>query len=321
MDELARYIAVVIDGVAAAGLAVVDQKAIPYGQQIIITDSSSKVNVNIYKGKKGLSTVVGGAVSSPLRQRICDILAINSGQAAERQAAVAVHQHPYGFEDVGDFDYRWIGTDESGKGDCFGPLVVAGVMVDAAAADQLSKVGVKDSKLLTDAHISQLAGKIRIICEQRFIELELLPARYNALYQQMQDEGKNLNHLLAWGHARVLEELLNIAPCRFALADQFANKKYIEERLFAKGRAITLKQAHRAEQNVAVAAASILARDRFVARLEQMQSKYGIQFPKGAAATVTAAAKEFVAAYGDNTLREVAKLHFKTFAEFRQHSR
>jgi ribonuclease HIII len=310
-----HHIASAVERLEQAGLTIAEKKAIPYGQQIIVTDGMKKVNVNIYHGKKGITTVVGGALL-PLRQKVSDILGLGEQKVPMPQTRTEFPQHPYGFEDVEDFDYRWIGTDESGKGDCFGPLVVAGVMVDAEVAAQLNKMGVKDSKLLTDARIAQLASEIRKICERRYFELELLPAKYNALYLQLQAEGKNLNHLLAWGHARVLEELLDIAPCRFALADQFANKKYIEERLFAKGRTIMLKQAHRAEQNVAVAAASILARDRFVARLGHMQAKYGTDFPKGASAAVAAAAQKFIDAYGQTALSDVAKLHFKTFAGF-----
>ena len=125
-----------------------------------------------------------------------------------------------------------------------------------------------------------------------------MPARYNTLYSQFRAEGQNLNHLLAWGHARVLEDLLEKAPCRFALADKFADEKFIQSRLMAKGRQIKLVQTTKAERNVAVAAASILARDRFLYRMGELSTKFGMEFPKGASPQVIRAAQVFAAKIG-----------------------
>jgi len=142
-----------------------------------------------------------------------------------------------------------------------------------------------------------------------------MPARYNTLYAQFRTEGKNLNHLLAWAHARVLEDLLQKAPCRFALADKFADEKFIQSRLMDRGRQVLLIQTPKAERNVAVAAASILARDRFLARMEEMSGKFGVTFPKGASSQVIAAARIFVDKHGRGALAEVTKTHFKTSEE------
>jgi ribonuclease HIII len=128
-----------------------------------------------------------------------------------------------------------IGTDESGKGDYFGPLVIAGVLMDSATEAALKKLGVKDSKSLTDKRCKELAAKIRHILPGKYEEVEILPERYNQLYEQFKAEGKNLNHLLAWGHARAIESLLLKGTCSHAVADQFGDENYISIKADGEG--------------------------------------------------------------------------------------
>ena len=302
--NLAEYVAAYMAKLTAAGLTLRGEKKLDYGLQLTVTDEAESIAVNIYSGKKGISVVVGGSPASSLKQVI---QAIADGDAAPVEAG-----NPPGFETVTDFDGRWIGTDESGKGDFFGPLVVAAVRVDIPIAASLQAAGVKDSKALTDAKAKVLAERIREICRDGFVELEIMPARYNTLYDQFRSENKNLNHLLAWAHARVLEDLLQKTPCRFALADKFADEKYIQARLMDKGRQIVLVQTPKAERNVAVAAASVLARDRFLRRIDDLSAGHGLVFPKGASQQVIDAARLFVQSFGKPALRDVAKVHFKT---------
>ncbi len=208
--------------------------------------------------------------------------------------------------------FPYIGTDESGKGDYFGPLVVVGVWIDQPMSEKLKGLDVKDSKLLSDKRCRGLAVQIREICAGLFDEVELLPDRYNDLYEQFKKEGKNLNHLLAWGHARAIESILSKAPCSKAVADQFGDEKFILSKLMEEGRKIQLLQIPKAERYIAVAAASILARDRFLARIEKLGQKYKTILPKGASDSVVAAAKLIVQSVGTGELRNVAKLHHKT---------
>jgi ribonuclease HIII len=137
---------------------------------------------------------------------------------------------------------------------------------------------------------------------------------YNRLYTKM----RSVNAMLAWGHARVIENLMgwkhkmNPAPVR-AISDQFAHsKEVIAQAIMYLGKGIELVQRHKAEEDIAVAAASILARNEFVTRLERMGKEYEMEFPKGASAAVDATAKEFVTKYGADALAKVAKLHFRT---------
>ena len=85
---------------------------------------------------------------------------------------------------------------------------------------------------------------------------------------------KNLNTLLAWGHAKAIEELLSKVECNTAIADQFADERFILSKLQEKGKKLNLIQMHKAEENIAVAAASILARARFLQKLSKLSSEY-----------------------------------------------
>lgn len=205
-----------------------------------------------------------------------------------------------------------IGTDESGKGDYFGPMVIAGVLIDSTTETALKKLGVKDSKTLTDKRCKELAVKIRTLLPGKHQEIEILPERYNQLYEQFKAEGKNLNHLLAWGHARAIESLLQKETCSHAIADQFGDESYICSKLMETGKKLQLIQVPKGERYLAVAAASILARDKFLSRMETLRDTYGIELPKGAADTVVSAGKQFTRTYGEESLGKIAKLHHKT---------
>jgi ribonuclease HIII len=200
----------------------------------------------------------------------------------------------------------WIGSDEAGKGDYFGPLVIAAVLVDSTALEPLWQLGVKDSKRLADASVERLAVQIRGCCVHAIVAIG--PEKYNYLYSKIQ----NLNRLLAWGHARAIENILNRKEASYALADQFGDENFLVSALMSKGRTIQVRQETRAESDIAVAAASILARREFLRRLGQLSAKYHIELPKGASPAVIQAGKEFITRYGSERLKEVAKIHFRT---------
>ncbi len=202
-----------------------------------------------------------------------------------------------------------IGTDESGKGDFFGPLVIAGVMVNEKAAELFIEAGIKDSKKITDKKILTLEPIIKENSVYSIVPIS--NGKYNELYSNI----KNLNRLLAWGHARVIENVLEKETCEYALSDQFGDESLIKSALMKKGQSIRLEQMVRAESDVAVAAASVLARATFVHKMQEMENNYGIKFPKGCAPQVKDAAKEFISKFGKERLHEVCKTHFKTYNE------
>jgi len=208
-----------------------------------------------------------------------------------------------------------IGTDEAGKGDYFGPLVCAAVYVDKQLAEQLQAMGVRDSKALSDRRVKDLAEAIRLIAEGKYAVTPINPPKFNDLYSQFSKEKKNLNSLLAWGHARSIDRLLS-APAgrgikpKFVLVDQFADARHVEERTRRAG--IPIHQRPKAEDDIAVAAASILARDAFLNWLDKWSDRVGLKLPKGASPQVIAAAKQFVRRWGRTALGDVAKLNFRT---------
>ena len=202
-----------------------------------------------------------------------------------------------------------IGVDESGKGDFFGPLVIAGAFLNEAAARDMVEIGVRDSKLIkSDARIAEIAKQIRASSGCVTDVVAIGPEKYNELHARM----RNVNDILGWGHARVIENLLGRVDSPKAISDQFGNKRIIERALMERGRKIKLVQRHKAESDLAVAAASIIARDEFVVRLRRLGKEYGVTLPKGASAAVLEAGRELVAKHGRDALNKVAKTHFRT---------
>ncbi len=199
-----------------------------------------------------------------------------------------------------------IGIDESGKGDYFGPLVIAAVFVDATTQGELALMQVRDSKKISDGRILEMAPDIKTICPHSVIAIG--PHKYNELYAKI----RNLNRLLAWGHAKALENLLERVSCERAISDQFGDERLILNALQEKGKKIVLEQRTKAESDMAVAAASILARAEFLLRLKRLSDEVGTTLPKGASPAVELAARMVIKKHGQERLDSVAKLHFKT---------
>ncbi len=359
--EILAKIAALLDRCEQAGYVMAGIRPIDYGRQVQISDGKKLINVNIYGGKKGVSVVVAGDPSRPLHAAVARIVA-GLGSAAASGASESVHLPEVnaaatssgtdkpgvtGTAMVAPADRPaistapsrppvretkrpagmppgpWIGSDESGKGDYFGPLVAAAVYVAPEQDAALRAAGVRDSKLLDDGAARRVAAEIRRLCAGRYAEEVLAPAEYNALYARFKAEGENLNHLLAWGHVHVLEALLAGGalppePPPTVIADQFANERYVRERLqqTVRDRGLpmpVLLQMPRAEANVAVAAASILARDRFLSWLAEASARYGSDLPKGGSKpSIIAAARRIIERHGRAELALAAKLHFAT---------
>jgi ribonuclease HIII len=198
-----------------------------------------------------------------------------------------------------------IGTDESGKGDYFGPLVVAGVYLPDEQEPVFRELGVKDSKRFSDNRVRELAEIITR--EYTHSVVAIGPERYNELFASL----RNLNRILAWGHSRAIENILGEVPCRLAITDQFGDKAYVLNALMKKGRRIELIQKPKAEEDLAVAAASILARSEFLKRLFFLSREVGLDLPKGASGLVEEAAVKLVRKHGASILDRLVKKHFK----------
>jgi ribonuclease HIII len=199
-----------------------------------------------------------------------------------------------------------IGVDESGKGDFFGPLCIGGVYAADEQIRHLSKIGVKDSKRLSDASVVKIAQKIRK--DYLYHLVRIGPEKYNELYEKF----GNLNLLLGWGHATVIEQLVEKSGCERVIIDQFAAEHVVEKALRRKNKKVLLTQRTKAEQDLVVAAASILARAAFLEGLENLSQLYKLPLPKGANAQVIQAGSALIESHGPQILQKVAKMHFKT---------
>ncbi|MBN2199984.1 MAG: ribonuclease HIII [Candidatus Aminicenantes bacterium] len=201
-----------------------------------------------------------------------------------------------------------VGTDESGKGDYFGPLVVAAFFLPEGQEEVLRELRVRDSKMTSDHRVRDLADILRRGYVHSVVAIG--PEKYNELYERL----RNLNRLLAWGHARAIENILLEKNVKLAVTDQFGDKAFVLNALMKKGRTIELIQKPRAEEDPAVAAASLLARAEFLKRLHFLSKEVGLELPKGSSPPAEAAAVELVKKQGPEALRRVAKVHFKMTA-------
>jgi len=201
-----------------------------------------------------------------------------------------------------------IGVDEAGKGDYFGPLVIAACYSDDNIEKAFLGFGLRESKKVSDSRAFLLEKEIKKITPFEIVVIG--PEKYNELHAKI----GNLNKLLAWGHARALENLLAKVNPLEVVSDQFGNKRFIENALLKKGKGVKLTQQTRAEIVPAVAAASILARAEFLRRLDSISNDTGLLIPKGAGAPVDEAGVRFVSKFGREELSKVAKIHFKNSA-------
>ena len=208
-----------------------------------------------------------------------------------------------------------IGVDESGKGDFFGPLCIAAVYVNKSVLNAWKTVGIRDSKSVgSDAQIVHLNRAIRETpgCQVSVIAIG------NEAYNRLHVRHGSVNTMLAWGHARAIENLLergpllNPPPIR-AISDQFASSKTTVERaLMTLGKGVELVQRHRAEEDMAVAAASIVARNEYLQRMKNLEKEFSMPLPRGASAAVEEAARKLVERHGSEVLPRVCKMHFRT---------
>ncbi len=226
----------------------------------------------------------------------------------------------------------WIGTDESGKGDYFGPLVVAAVYVNAECCETLSTAGITDGKTLSQRRVQRLAELIRCRYEQHIAVVEKMPTDYNALYDDFRKRGQNLNHLLASLHAEAIFTLADRVGAKHALVDRFSKNDLIKPQLTQRTNGVPplqlatssqppsrhpnrtfleleIVQVPKAERDIAVAAASIIARDTFLRRIDALSEKYKMTLPRGAHQVIDAGRK-FVRLHGSPALEDIAKIHF-----------
>jgi len=289
-------------------LDIVSEKKINYGHQFVMQIAQAKLTLNIYNGKKGLTYVFTGdsALENKVRELLADQKkATGLGKNVAETDTNNLSAFPQGL---------WAGSDESGKGDFFGSLVVAAVVVDDTTAAKLAAAGVKDCKLLADKKILELEDVIKAIVVDYSV-LELKPKIYNLRYEQVAAQGGKLNQLLGYGHVAALSQVLERhADCHQALIDQFTTSTVNIQQLQKRFPNCTVRQQPKAESNLAVAAASVLARARFLHTMEELAQQAGeLEFPKGGSDAATACARTLAGKFGKESLRNYVKLHFSNY--------
>ncbi len=202
-----------------------------------------------------------------------------------------------------------IGTDEAGKGDFFGSLCIAGVYADEEGILRLLKMGIKDNKKLSDKKTLEFAKEIKSEFAHHILRIN--PPKYNELYSKF----RNLNHLLAWAHATIVDQMTTKSGCSKVIIDQFASKTLITSAIEKKKQNLCLNIHPRAEEDVVVAAAAILARSAFLDSLDLLGEDIGFILPKGASAKTKEVGREIVQKHGALGLEKVCKKHFQTYEE------
>jgi len=284
---------------AQKGIFLEKVKDVPYGVQIVAKGLNSDGKLTVYfSEKKGFSIVENG--SNDVSKEVVSCL------EDERKIAFRAQKESAKF--VPHF-----GSDEAGKGDFFGPLITAGFCLDSMETrDDLIDIGVCDSKKLNDTQISQMARKLYAKYKNNIALMQPSVEKYNSLYASFH----NLNLLLGWSHARVMEELKDRYPqINLAIFDKFAEKgvvvRFLKNHKDLNVEALT----HGEDHDIAIAAASIIARDCFVRKMGDLSKKFDMKIPLGAGSIVIKVGKEFVKKHGRENLVNVAKTHFKTMRE------
>lgn len=312
-------------------LATLEQsKPINYGHQLQYKRGTDKVTLCVYNGKKGLRLVWQG--NNPLREEMeLFVAAMDSVNKAgskkssglekmsgEAKETVILKNTAFGEVVVDFMPDVWAGSDESGKGDFFGPLVIGAVAINGEREYKLQVAGVKDCKLLTDKKILELEAVIKEHA-LAYSVLQLKPQFYNRRYAEVVAQGGKLNQLLASGHinalSKVLQELENKnLKCEYALVDQFTTSNIVLRPLQQRFPATDFSQRPKAESNIAVAAASILARAQFLHTMEELSKLAGVQeLPKGGGQQATEMAKELAGKLGKAALVNFVKQHFVNY--------
>lgn len=291
--ELQKFFGRLVNSAQKRGFILDAENEINYGLRLKFRKKQSSISLNIYYSKKkGISYYITSQSDREISREFKEIIfkLINKKN----------HQWK-----------KWAGTDESGKGDFFGPLVACGFVADGNIAKKLIHFGVADSKKLSDKKIVEIAKKIYANFAANIELIILKPSKYNELYQKFRNQNKKLNHMLAWMHSRIILNLNKKHNFKGTVIDKFAHANVIKYAL-KDMKNITFSSQIKAESDIAVAAASIIARYHFLQQLKALSKKYDISLTKGASKQTIKKAKEFAKKYSKARLSEVAKVHFKT---------
>jgi ribonuclease HIII len=278
------------------GVQITGSKPIDHGTQYDLARDGETAKLNVYHTGK----VSTGGRASGLRGLLENWRTSQTKASGARPPA-----RPAGARPALDGTPR-LGIDEAGKGDYFGPLVVAGVRITGSArAKELQKIGVRDSKEIGVFGVRRISERIlESVGPENVRIVSLSPGEYEA----RRGAAGNVNRLLGELDAGIIGELAN--EVEVVVVDEFARSARDHLRPFVPG-GVRLEVRPRAEDDAAVAAASIVARARQLEELELLSEGVGFRLPLGATHVVDAG-RRIVRESGEDALEEVAKTHFAT---------
>lgn len=280
-----------IPGLRSEGFEAAEPSGKQYHWESQISSGSDQLKLQVYYGKKGIKTVIQGKTNTLLYQKVQEAV---SGKSSNEKT-----------EDIEEPDY-YIGSDESGKGDYFGPLVTAAVFTTPQIRKSLQKVGIRDSKQISDATIMDYYRKIVQTPGVTFSYRVVIPSLYNQLYKTCQ----NLNLMLTKLHIETIQDQIVASKCQVAILDQYGNaEKTAREAKSIPG--LRLIQTTNAERFTGVAAASVVARKHFLDWMHSFGQRLSHPIPKGAGGDADDFAKLIYSKYGSEVLIKMVKLHFK----------
>ncbi len=264
---------------------------------ILFSATSEEVRITVYKkSRNGLHKALFQGKKASYEASIWGVPAVK-----EDPKKPAVH--------IGKATGDQIGSDEVGVGDFFGPVIVAAAYVSKGQLGRLKELGVTDSKMMTDERIRELGPLLleEFDCARFAISIEK--------YNEVTSKGHNLNAIKAVMHNKVLLHLHQRHPQAKVYQDQFAVPKTYFSYLKDEPEVLTdIVFATKGESKFpCVALASVLARYTFLEKMEELNDKYGLDFPFGAGSNVDEFARGFLKEYGIEELRKIAKVHFANY--------
>jgi ribonuclease HIII len=302
IPEIESRVLSVLPAILQNGFILEDFKPLPYGIRLIFRKDDTGINVNLYHSKKkGHSTVFDAKIPKQFEQELRLHL---TGQTDSNHISPVVAEQNF---------TRWIGCDEGGKGAFTGPLVVAAYLCDQDHSRDLAASGITDSKSLNGQRLMKLSHQLMNRYKNRIGLVELKPETYNRLYADFKEQGRSLNHLLAWAHGKAVEKLLKWNPAA-VIVDQFAWPSFIRGRMPDVPNLIIRTKA---ENNIAVAAASIVAAGRYLTLLKQLSEEVGVVIQPGAGANADQSVRRAVDLHGNDILHRIVKVHFRNIDKIR----
>lgn len=202
-----------------------------------------------------------------------------------------------------------VGSDEVGTGDYFGPIVVTATFVSKEDIPFLEKLGVGDSKKIDDSKILKIAPEIAKKIKYKSVILS------NREYNENYNKDINMNKIKAILHNRVLYQLVNEVRPKYdyIIVDEFARETryydYIKNQKVIQRDITFMTKAE--DKNMAVACGSIISRYIFLKEFDKLCDSIHIPLPKGAGKDVDSIGEEVVEKYGEEKLKDIAKLNFK----------